>query len=193
MAKALPEGDTIAVMKKLAIILIILVIGLIVVGTAARAISSSEHISQSMVSQNCQAAQSYLRRVQKPRDLRARVDRLQAYRYIYSRLDIFIERLEHNNQPHATKLRKSAEVLNVTIDSFKNDYETYDQAREAVSNLKDCTQNPNKFIDLLTDARQKRKVVDNDVKAIQTALRTDIANQLNSLYKDLLATDRSSS
>ena len=167
---------------------------LVLFGAAAvtSRVSAQSQIEGEVQIERCSLTQNYLTNIQKPRDLRARVDRLQAYRYIYQRLNIFVARLERNNQPESANLRASLDRLNTSIDQFKNDYETYDQAREDVTNLKDCRDNFEDFTSRLELARSARTMVSQNVELIQSILSPNVKSQLDSLYSQLLISGKSS-
>lgn len=184
------ESDTIPGVKKRLLFLIIIIIGLLAV---PRVFAQSSDVATDQTAQRCALAQDYLGRIQKKRDLQARVDRLQAYQYIASRMDVFVTRLEKNNQPMAGELRGSVKKLNTEIKSFKVDYEAYDKSREEVVKVKDCRNNLSAFQARLDDARAKREVVHNDVIAIQDLLNPETRDQLSTLYTSLLATSKSGS
>lgn len=144
--------------------------------------------AQSVDRNQCELAQNYLRNIQKPRDLRGRVDRLQAYQYIYQRMDNFVSRLERNKQPEAENLRANLQRFSQAIEQFKGDYESYDTAREAVVKISDCQSEKEVFDQRLAEAREKRVVVKSDIELIQSILNPNITSQLESLYQQLLAT-----
>lgn len=112
------------------------------------------------------------------RDLRGRVDRLQAYRYMHERLDIYVARLEFNNQPGAAALRTSTTNLDAAITTFKDNYETYDKARDEVVSLQDCEGNYAEFRTRLNGARVKRQQVNASIESIDRLLKDTIAPQL---------------
>lgn len=143
------------------------------------------------IAARCSLAQGYLKNIQKPRDLRARVDLLQGYRYIASRMETFVQRLERNGQPMAQQLRSSLEDLTLKTDTFRDRYEVYDKAREDVAKLTDCSKNVSEFQEKLGVARQKRQEVNDSVTEIQTLLDTTTRSQLSELYTELLATSKS--
>lgn len=146
---------------------------------------------EQIVTERCQLAQKYLKESQRSRDLRARVDRLQAYRYIYQRLDMFTKRLERNSQPQATELRATLNELNKQIETFKSTYEQYDQARDAVSNLPNCRSNIVGFQAKLTTAREKRQEVAVAVVKTEEVLNPRAKSQLDVLYQTLLSAGNS--
>jgi hypothetical protein len=146
-------------------------------------------VDQQTPDQRCGLAQNYLHTIQRPRDLRARVDRLQAYRYIYQRLEVFVIRLEKNNQPSAQELRAQLDSFKQATDAFKNDYEEYDQARESLVAMKDCHNQIALFQEKLQAVRTKRQKVYDDVVQIQTMLSPEITTQLQKLHETLLTTE----
>ena len=147
--------------------------------SAAEGITTNE-----VVSQQCSQSQRYLKETLKPRDLRARVDRLQAYRYIYQRIDIYVERLEKNNQNGAKELRVSVNKLLEKIDEFKNTYETYDTTRELAANFQNCSKTPGQFIKSIDASRIERQKLANLITDINQILEKDINDQLQNLYKE---------
>lgn len=132
-------------------------------------------------SSRCQRAQVNLRGPVRDRDIRTRVDRLQAYRYIEKRLDDFTKRLEKNNQPNAKELRTQVTQLNKDINTFAASYETYDGMRDSLSNMADCGTNQELFRTRLSDVRQSRSTVNQNVETIRTDLDSSIRNQLSDL------------
>jgi TolA-binding protein len=138
----------------------------------------------------CRISQSFITTTIRPRDLRARVNRLQAYRYIYSRLDTFVQRLEHNEQSYATELRVDLDQLSDKIERFKEDYEVYDQARQNVINQNECSKNFTTFQEKLEIARVNRQQVGTDVAEIESILET-IRGRVEQLRQELLATGQS--
>lgn len=133
----------------------------------------------------CEATQRYLKNIQKPRDLRTRVDRLQAYRYIHQRLDVFTRRIERNNQPNAKSIRSNIDRLHDATEAFRLNYETYDKAREAVVLVKDCQKNDDEFSEKLKAARAARSVVAQDVALLRSIIATNIPEQLEVTQKQL--------
>ena len=164
---------------------------LLVSGLSPRVLAQDDSSDGTTPAQRCGLAQNYLKNIQKPRDLRARVDRLQAYQYIYQRLDVFVARLQHNNQPEAADLRASLDRLNKSTQQFKTDYESYDTAREAVVKVKDCQENFADFTAKLADAREKVATVGKDVDLIDSILSPNIKSQLGTLYQQLLISGKS--
>lgn len=135
----------------------------------------------SVAAERCSLSQSYLKNIQRNRDLHARVDRLQAYQYIYQRMDVFVRRLERNNQTQSVEMRASLDQLKQQLEVFKKNYEQYDQAREAVATLGDCKTRLPEFQDKLGIARSKRSVLQEDLLQIQKILDTTIKNQLETI------------
>lgn len=152
---------------------------------------SAVQTAPEQAAERCTLAQNYLVNNQKQRDLRARVDRLQAYRYIYQRMDIFTRRLERNNQPDAINFRSTLNKFQINMDSFKNNYEKYDAAREQLVQIKDCRSNTSVFLAQLEDVRAKRLALSKDIVAIETVLSPTLKSQLETLYQTLLSTGKS--
>lgn len=180
------ESDTMAHVKLQKILLFMLPV-LIFVPVAARA---QTIVNQQTPAERCSLTQNYLKNIQKPRDLRARVDRLQAYRYIYQRLDVFVVRLEKNGQPLATELRTQLEEYSKKTEQFKNNYETYDSARENLATMKDCKNSIEKFQQQLQLVRQYRQKVHEDVLTIQDLLSPTLSGQLETLRSALQSTEK---
>ncbi len=168
--------------------LLIIISALVVVPQLVRA--QSAVVDQQTPEQRCGLTQSYLKTVQRPRDLRARVDRLQAYRYIYQRLEVFVVRLEKNDQPNAQKLRTNLDDLDRATDTFRNDYEQYDLAREQLATMKDCHKSIEEFQRKLQVARTQRQKVYEDVARIQNILSPEITTQLDELNTTLMTTEK---
>lgn len=141
----------------------------------------------------CFSAQNYLKNVQRPKDLRARVDRLQAYQYIGQRLDIFTQRLENNSQPKAQDLRRQLDKLKLEVDDFKVKYENYDEARDQLVSIENCEANTSKFKTLLSSLRLERKRLNQSVKLIDDRLRINMSGQLEDLQDILDAQEQSRS
>jgi glutaredoxin 2 len=180
------EDDTMTDVKlHRTIVIITLALVLIPIAVHAQTI-----VEQQTPAERCSLTQNYLKTIQKPRDLRARVDRLQAYRYIYQRLDVFVIRLEKNGQPQATELRSTLETYSDKTEAFKNDYERYDKAREDLANMKDCKNSIEKFQQQLQTTRELRQKVHEDIQNIQALLSPEITGQLEVLHEKLLATER---
>ncbi len=163
---------------------------LIAIGVVVHA--QSTEANQDAAAQRCERAQYYIKSNIQPRDLRTRVDRLQTYQYIYQRLDTFVKRLEHNQQPLTSELRAQLNTIRQSTDSFKTNYETYDNARDQVTKLSNCKENITEFQNRLADARMKRQKVNEDVVTLQKDFSTT-KTQLESLYDQLLASDKSGS
>ena len=135
----------------------------------------------------CERAQRNLQGPVRDSDIRTRVDRLQAYRYISKRMDIFTQRLEHNNQPDAKEMRAQVTQLDASIDRFAADYETYDAMRDSLAQMPDCGKNPDLFQTRLGDVRQARTSLNQDVATIHSTLDTNFRNQLSDIVAKLEA------
>ena len=174
-------------MKKtyLSALVLILISGFLLVIFSIRGKISAQEQTDYSLSARCEVAQQKLAGPVRSRDLRTRVDRMQAYLYLYERLDIFTQRLENNDQPSAEQMRALTSELNVLINTFKNDYEVYDQARTAVATLKNCSQETEDFSASLEFARTTRSKVNEDVVAIHSLLRGPITTTMNELLTTL--------
>ncbi len=137
------------------------------------------------LSARCLVAQQKLAGPVRERDLRTRVDRMQAYLYVHERLDIFTQRLENNNQPFAAQMRTMTSELNALTTQFKTDYETYDIARTKTSSTKDCSSNTEQFSENLEATRSARKKVNEDVVAINALLSGPVSVTMNELLTGL--------
>ena len=145
--------------------------------------SQQTEVQQVQNPERCYLAQNYIKNIQKPRDLRARVDRLQAYRYVFQRMEVFTRRLEINNQPQARELRKTLSELDIQIEKFKQDYEKYDQTREDITNIFSCQNNIAKFQLALEKLRTERSQVNKDVNNIKELLNPIMTSQLDILLQ----------
>jgi uncharacterized coiled-coil DUF342 family protein len=139
----------------------------------------------------CKIAQQNLNGNVRDRDLRTRVDRLQAYQYMHKKLDIFVQRLENNDQLMSAELRQQVDDLGNQIDQFKNDYEAYDSARDGVTEIVKCDKDTVKFDRAMQKARQARDVLHQDIIEIDQTLNSPIKNSITSLYTQLLASSPS--
>lgn len=144
--------------------------------------------SRDSIAQRCTFAQRYLNETLKPRDLKARVDRLQAYRYIYQRLDVFAARLERNNQQGAVEFRQSLDQLHKSTEAFKKDYEQYDATRDIAAKYENCQKQPDEFQEYINATRIAREKVSKDVADIHSLLDVSIMNQLAELHNVFLQT-----
>lgn len=172
-------------MKRIIIVAAIILVGFIATPRLFAQENNNDDSAQQTIA-SCQRAQQYINNIQKPRDLRGRVDRLQAYRYIYQRLDGFVIRLEKNDQFQADLMRSSLDTLNDQISTFKDDYESYDTARDQVVTISDCQKNNQQFTSSLAVAREKRQIVHNDIIALDATLSPEFKTQLDDLYQHFL-------
>lgn len=140
------------------------------------------------IAQRCTYAQRYLNETLKPRDLKARVDRLQAYRYIYQRLDVFAARLERNNQQGAAEFRQSLDQFAKKTEAFKKNYEQYDSTRDLAAKYENCQKRPDEFQEYVNATRIAREKVAKDVADIHTLLDVSVMSQLADLHNILLQT-----
>lgn len=172
-------------------LIVIFIFGILLVVFSFRAQTYAQEQTDYSLSARCGVAQQKLAGPVRSRDLRTRVDRMQAYLYVHERLDIFTQRLENNNQPSAEQMRTLTSELNVLISTFKNDYEVYDQARTAVATLKNCSKNTEDFSTSLEFARTTRKKVNEDVVAINLLLSGPVTTTMNELLTTLKAEETS--
>lgn len=135
----------------------------------------------------CVRAQNNLKGPVRERDIRTRVDRLQAYRYIEKRLDIFTQRLEYNNQPGAQGLRTQVQALELATSTFAANYEAYDARRDALAAMPDCGKRPQVFQTQLNDLRHLRATINQDVLNIQNSIDSNVRNELSSVITQLEA------
>lgn len=135
----------------------------------------------------CKIVQQNLSGHIRSNDLRTRVNRMQAYQYMHQKLDIFVQRLENNNQPGAGDLRRQSDELGKKIDKFRADYETYDINREKLSKLDNCSKNSVSFDRALQTVRNSRATVHQDVIELDEKLNSSVQASVRDLYTDLLA------
>ena len=181
-------------MKRLITFILITLIGAPVTPIFAQQLATTGGApSRESISMRCGYAQRYMNETLKTRDLKARVDRLQAYRYIHQRLDVFASRLERNNQQGAVEFRQSVDQLARKTEVFKKNYEQYDSTRDIASNYENCQKSPDEFLDYVNATRISREAVAKVVSDIHTLLDTSIMRQLNDINNILLQTGGSSS
>lgn len=184
------ESDTITSVKTRLIITVFMVVSAIIAPTVLAQEPATQSVDE-LIAERCALTQQYLKDIQRPRDLRARVDRLQAYRYIFQRLDVFVKRLEKNQQPQAQELRTALNDFNKNIENFKTSYEQYDVARDTVVSVKNCKTNIADFQQQLAKAREKRQLVAESVIKTEEILKPTVHTQLESLHETLLRTSGS--
>ncbi len=165
-------------------ITILLVIGLLI------AIGMQKNTKVTYASP-CTTAQETLDGSVRTQDLRTRVDRLHSYVFIHQQLDLFVQRLERNNQPNADTLREYTNELESGLTAFRENYEEYDIARDQVVQITECSDKAAEFQQKLQEARIRRQLVAEDVAAIDKLLDSKIKPQLGVLYGDLLASGTS--
>lgn len=153
--------------------------------------AQSQQLSESVIVARCENAQAYLNKDLREKDLRARVDRVQAYEYVYQDLNMLALRLERNKQYSAKQMREQMTAFQQKISQLKVSYEKYDYSRDALAQLRDCTKNPQKFNELLTVMRRNRKEVEKQTIAIRTFLLANMSNQLEDTYDNFLKTSAS--
>lgn len=153
--------------------------------------AQSQQLSESVIVARCENAQAYLNKDLREKDLRARVDRVQAYEYVYQELNMLALRLEHNKQYSAKQMREQMTAFQQKIGQLKVSYEKYDYSRDALAQLPDCTKNPQKFSELLAVMRSERKKVEQQTTTTKTFLVANMSNQLEDTYDNFLKTSAS--
>ncbi|MCA9313464.1 hypothetical protein KDA08_04080 [Candidatus Saccharibacteria bacterium] len=167
----------------LAIIIISVIIPVQVLAQG-EVVSDSDNLD--LVSSRCKDSQRYLNNTLRPRDIRVRVNRLQAYRYISKRMEVFTGRLESNSQEGASKMRGHLSTLNNQIDDFKNNYEAYDLLRDQVAKMQGCDSSPKEFMAKINQTRQARNQLNSDVQAIHDTLDKSIISDLKLMHDQYL-------
>lgn len=168
-------------MKKRLYYLIILVVGIVFLGSSQLTLAAS----RAETAEHCQKAQDYLQTTIKPRDIKGRVDRLQAYQYIYQELDGFARRLENNHQTGAKALRTELSTYDKLIERFKIDYEIYDQSRDATVRISNCQKNVDDFIIRLKATRDARAQLTDDITVLTKSINSGLLGQLKLIQKEL--------
>ena len=123
---------------------------------------------EAAIMDHCAVMKESLKAVQK-NDARTRV-------YLGGRFEMILNkyvtplnvRLVENSLSTAS-LIESQNLLTESKTKFANDYINYQQKLEELVAV-DCKANPKEFYEMLDGARQKRKIVEQDVKKIRTAL-----------------------
>lgn len=172
--------------------LVFALFAVVIIGVAvflATPTSETAAATNDEISRYCQQSQNYLRTTIRQRDLRARVDRLQTYRYIAGRLDIFTKRLEQHSQPRAQTMRSLTTQFTRQVDDFKFRYESYDRARDELGEMSNCDQSPHTFNKYLSTARSRLKSVEQSIKNIDNMLTDDIPGDLQTLQTSLETTE----
>lgn len=153
--------------------------------------AQNQKLSESVVASRCENAQSYLNKDLRERDLRARVDRVRAYEYVYQELNALTLRLEKNEQYSAQNMRDKMAIFQGKINQLKTSYEQYDSSRDNLAKLSECASNPQKFSELLSLMRGERKKVEQQTATIRNFLATTMSNQLEDTYDNFLKTSAS--
>lgn len=153
--------------------------------------AQNQKLSDSVVVSRCENAQAYLNKDLREKDLRARVDRVRAYEYVYQELNALTLRLEHNEQYSAQNMRDQMTAFQKNINQLKTSYEEYDSSRDNLARLSDCADNPQKFTELLSIMRRERKTVEQQITVIRNFLATNMSNQLEDTYYNFLKSSAS--
>lgn len=167
---------------------VLLLCAVIAVVPAVRA-QQTPAATESDLRRMCTQAQGYLQTTVRSRDIRTRVDRLQAYQYISKRLDTFIRRLERHEQPRAEEMRELTASLDRSIEDFKRHYEQYDVSRDRLAGLRNCQQQPAEFSKHLQRTRENLATVEKDTKTINDLLAKDLPRELRQLKQELVAVE----
>lgn len=123
---------------------------------------------QAQIKVECVTIKSTLRQLHS-NDALLRVNTGQLYETIATKLiDRFNERANFNNMDDDA-LVASANNFNSLLNSFRNDYITYEQHLSSAMSI-DCTAQPVAFYDSVALARTSREKIHNDVKVLNQAL-----------------------
>jgi hypothetical protein len=162
---------------------------LTLLGVSTFALSNKPAKAQSS-SESCYSAQSFIKNTVRKNDLRSRVDRLQVYEYMYDNLNSISIRLAINKQPGSQQMAKLIKELRVKIDKFISDYEKYDQSRDTLTNLSDCSKNTKEFEALLSRTRNDRARVALDVKKVESSFSGPALTRLEDLKTQFLEPEK---
>jgi len=134
----------------------------------------------STISASCVAAQSILSQIQKA-DTGSRINRGHDYTEILSLMFAMNARLSVNKiaAPILTDLAMQFEQ---NIAQFRSDYDEYDKILTSALRAK-CINNPNDFYDNLESSRAARKVLKQNVAALDQIMN-DYSSRLNVVLKE---------
>ena len=133
---------------------------------------------------NCDGARSMIQRIVSS-DKTSRINRGRAYDRMSNLFLNFIERLRQNNI-NSQEFIEITNQFNLAATNFRIDYDDYKNSIDDVIN-RECVLRPNEFYGTLTDARSKRKKVNDDINILNEIIERYQAavGELNqSLYKD---------
>lgn len=158
---------------------------LVVLSFGAVFVANQKGVQAEESAYRCEAAQNFIKTTVRSNDLKTRVDRVQLYQFIHDNLEVIAKRLNENKQPGAEQMQTVVNSYQKKLDTFKTDYENYDGARQAVSDLQNCSKNQRQFDQLLKAARKKRTIVATDIKELQLEISDRTLDTLEQLETQL--------
>ncbi len=114
------------------------------------------------VKTTCLSTQGAMRQL-RTSDALLRVNRGQIYELMSSKLMAPFNTRLQNNSLDARAFDDTTSRYDVTLDSFRTDYQAYDQQMATALGI-DCTKDPGRFYDAVVAARAKRATVHEDVQ-----------------------------
>lgn len=163
-------------MKRFALLLVAGVAALVSVATIAHAQDTPAPMTDAMVAHIrdvCSSAQGDLTRLHAS-DALLRVNQGQALLSISDRLMTPLNSRIALNQLDGGSLTSITSTYVTQFNTFSTDYQQYEEAMSHAMQI-DCTKEPVTFYDAVTDARNKRSVVHDDMLALQKSLRDYLA------------------
>lgn len=142
--------------------------------TAERPALSQRHIET--IQANCENALVTLRRLHQS-DALLRVNQGQLYEYISTRLMARLNSRIALNRLDGAALVAAAARYEETLQQFRDEYQRYEEQLSEVLDM-NCRQEPERFYYAITDARQARLLVSEEVKELHSSI---------DLYKQALA------
>ncbi|MDO8335562.1 MAG: hypothetical protein Q7T74_02125 [Candidatus Saccharibacteria bacterium] len=171
-------------LQKLSVVLLAVISVFVVSQTATAQTAELTPEKQVVIVQTCVAAQTTLQKIQH-NDAATRVNRGQSYETIVNRLmtplNIRATSNEYNNS--APLLIGTTSKYQQALDSFKKDYENYDDAVSLALKTK-CKDKPAVFYGYIEEARTQRQNVANDVATL-TTLISDYRNNVQKLKTEV--------
>ena len=134
-----------------------------------------------IVRSNCNAARSTIQRIVSS-DKTSRINRGRAYDRMSNLFINFSERLRQNNIDNK-KFVEISNQFNVAAKSFRSNYDDYKTSIDSVIN-RECASRPAEFYEALTNAREKRRKVNDDIN-ILNEIAKHYRNAVNELGKSL--------
>jgi hypothetical protein len=131
---------------------------------AQEATLSDDQLAQ--IRSNCSSTTNTLDQLHS-NDALLRVNQGQLYESILTKLiQPFDERVAHTSF-NTTELKSIETNYDQTLNSFRSDYQTYEQQLSSALNV-NCSKQPQQFYDSVDQARTDRNVVHNDVVQLNT-------------------------